>query len=106
DTFRGHSLVSIAVYYEVALQSGEVISWEYELREYEVYGSKVNVSPIKLKDAVEIQITCLVFHILAEKMPDYIICYEVKDKFLVNVENARVFDDGKDPPMIYINYQT
>nr|GEW34917.1 replication protein A 70 kDa DNA-binding subunit D [Tanacetum cinerariifolium] len=43
------------------LPIGEVISWEYELREYEVYGSKV----------------------------------KVKEKFLVNVENARVFDDGK-----------
>nr|GEY76805.1 replication protein A 70 kDa DNA-binding subunit D [Tanacetum cinerariifolium] len=52
-----------------------------------------------------IQITCLVFHILAEKMLDYIISYKVKDTFLVNAENARVFDDGKDPPMIYINYQ-
>ncbi|GKD30944.1 replication protein A 70 kDa DNA-binding subunit D, partial [Tanacetum coccineum] len=75
--------------------TGTVISWEYELREYEVYGSKVKVLPIKLKDAVGIQITWLVFHILAEKMLGYIISYEVKDKFLVNVENARVFDDGK-----------
>ncbi|GKC77183.1 hypothetical protein Tco_1127957 [Tanacetum coccineum] len=74
---------------------GEVISWEYKLREYEVYGSKVNVLPIKLKDAVGIEITCLVFHILGEKMLDYIISYEAKDKFLVNIENARVFDDGK-----------
>ncbi|GJR68466.1 hypothetical protein Tco_0014531 [Tanacetum coccineum] len=75
--------------------TGEVISWEYKLREYEVYGSKVNVLPIKLKDAVGIEITCLVFHILGEKMLDYIISYEAKDKFLVNIENARVFDDGK-----------
>ncbi|GKB98620.1 hypothetical protein Tco_0984757, partial [Tanacetum coccineum] len=80
--------------------TGEVISWEYELREYEVYGSKVKVLPIKLKDAV------YVVDLKSEKMLDYIISYEVKDKFLVNVENARVFDDGKDPPMIYINYQT
>ncbi|GKA52161.1 hypothetical protein Tco_0745357 [Tanacetum coccineum] len=34
--------------------------------------------------------------VLMQKMLDYIISYEVKDKFLVNVENARVFYYGKD----------
>ncbi|GJX65109.1 replication protein A 70 kDa DNA-binding subunit D [Tanacetum coccineum] len=85
--------------------TGEGISWESELREYKVYGSKVKVLPIKLKDAVYV-VNLKLFHISEEKMLDYIISYEVKDKFLVNVENARVFDDGKDPPMIYIKYQT
>ncbi|PWA43149.1 replication protein A 70 kDa DNA-binding subunit D [Artemisia annua] len=74
---------------------GEVFSWEYKLTDYEVCGCKTKVLPLKLKDTLGIELTCLVMGIMAEKLPDYIKAIENYDKFLMKIGNARVYVEGK-----------
>ncbi|PWA78154.1 hypothetical protein CTI12_AA218180 [Artemisia annua] len=84
---------------------GEVFSWERELRDYEVYGCKTKMLPIKLKDTLGINLTCLVIGVMAGYLLDYMKSTKNCNKFSMSICNARVYDEGKDPPMIYVNHQ-
>ncbi|PWA91858.1 hypothetical protein CTI12_AA087020 [Artemisia annua] len=74
---------------------GEVFSWGRELRDYEVYGCKTKMLPIKLKDTLGIKLTCLVIGIMAVDLLDYMKSTKNCNKFSMNIYNARVYDDGK-----------
>ncbi|PWA38129.1 replication protein A 70 kDa DNA-binding subunit D [Artemisia annua] len=74
---------------------GVVFSWECELRDYEVYGCKMKMLPLKLMDTLGIKFTCLVIGIMAENLLDYIKSTKNCNKFSMNMGNARVYDDGK-----------
>ncbi|PWA86955.1 hypothetical protein CTI12_AA134530 [Artemisia annua] len=99
-------IISLNLNTEIPIDiEGEVFSWGRELRDYEVYECKTKMLPLKLKDTLGIKLTCLVIGIMAGDLLDYMKSTKNCNKFSMNICNARVYDDGKGPPMIYINHQ-
>ncbi|PWA54321.1 hypothetical protein CTI12_AA439360 [Artemisia annua] len=65
----------------------------------------VNLETKKFMDGHQTYSACLVISIMAGDLLDYMKSTKNCNKFSMNICNARVCDDGKGPPMIYINHQ-
>ncbi|GKA00354.1 replication protein A 70 kDa DNA-binding subunit D [Tanacetum coccineum] len=78
---------------------GEVISWEYEMLECEVNGTKQKPLFIQLKDEVDLEITCFAFSNLADKLNEYISSLKPTEKFSVMIKYARIYVGYEDNPI-------